>query len=63
VKVVHYVAYVMALVFIAGETSRRGLGYFSINATTMIEDYLCGALLAGWRPRWLWSKNTRGRSR
>jgi hypothetical protein len=35
----------MAVVFIVGETSRRGLGYFSINATTMVEDYLCGALL------------------
>ena len=35
----------MALVFIVGETSRRGFEYFSINATTMVEDYLCGALL------------------
>jgi hypothetical protein len=35
----------MAFVFIAGETSRRGFGYFSINATTMVEDYLCGAML------------------
>lgn len=35
----------MAAVFILGETTRRGIGYFSINATTMIEDYLCGLLL------------------
>lgn len=35
----------MAAVFIFGETLRRGIGYFSINATTMIEDYLFGLLL------------------
>ena len=44
-KVVYYMTYIMAFVFLAGETSRRGFGYFSINATTMVEDYLCGALL------------------
>ena len=44
-KIVHVAAYLMALIFIVGETFRRGLDYFSINATTMIEDYLCGALL------------------
>ncbi len=44
-KVVYYFAWIMTVVFIAGETSRRGLGYFAINATTMVEDYLCGALL------------------
>ncbi len=38
-KVVYYLAYVMAAVFILGETVRRGLSYFSINATTMVEDY------------------------
>ncbi len=35
----------MGLFFIAVETLRRGIGYFAINATTMIEDYVCGALL------------------
>jgi glucose-6-phosphate-specific signal transduction histidine kinase len=35
----------MAFVFIAGETLRRGLSYLSVNATTMVEDYICGALL------------------
>ncbi|MEM9568649.1 MAG: hypothetical protein AAF974_10115 [Cyanobacteria bacterium P01_E01_bin.34] len=44
-KTVHILAYVMAAVFILGETLRRGVDYFSINATTMIEDYLCGFLL------------------
>jgi hypothetical protein len=44
-KIVYYMTYVMSFVFIVGETSRRGLDYFSINATTMVEDYLCGALL------------------
>jgi hypothetical protein len=44
-KVVYGLTYVMAFVFLVGETARRGIGYFSINATTMIEDYLCGAFL------------------
>jgi hypothetical protein len=41
-KVVYWLTYVMAVVFLVGETARRGIGYFSVNATTMIEDYLCG---------------------
>ena len=53
-KVVHYLTFVMALVFLLGETARRGIGYFSINATTMIEDYLCGALLL--LAAWIWYK-------
>ena len=56
-KFVHIVTYVMAIVFIVGETARRGIGYFSINATTMIEDYLCGALLL-WAALF-WSKKHR----
>ena len=44
-RIVNIVAYLMAFVFIVGETSRRGFAYFSINATTMVEDDLCGALL------------------
>ena len=44
-KIVYYLTWAMAAVFILGETLRRGFGYFSINATTMIEDYLCGVLL------------------
>ena len=43
-KIVYYLTYVMAFVFLVGETARRGLNYFSINATTMVEDYLCGIL-------------------
>jgi len=35
----------MGLFFITIETLRRGIGYFATNATTMIEDYVCGALL------------------
>ena len=54
-RVVYYLTLVMAVVFLAGETARRGIGYFTINATTMIEDYLCGALLL-WAA-WLWFKN------
>ena len=44
-KAAHIMAYVMSFVFIVGETSRRGFEYFSVNATTMVEDYLCGILL------------------
>lgn len=44
----------MAAMFILGETLRRGLSYFSINATTMVEDYLSGALLI--TAAILWSK-------
>ncbi|QEY33286.1 hypothetical protein EVJ50_01455 [Synechococcus sp. RSCCF101] len=40
-----FMAFFMAAVFVLGETSRRGLDYFSVNATTMIEDYLCAILL------------------
>lgn len=42
---VYILTYAMAAVFILGETLGRGLSYFSINATTMVEDYICGALL------------------
>jgi predicted anti-sigma-YlaC factor YlaD len=55
-KVVYYLTYVMAFVFLAGETARRGIGYFAINATTMIEDYLCGVLML-WAA-WLWFKKS-----
>ncbi|WNC67130.1 hypothetical protein RI845_11400 [Thalassotalea nanhaiensis] len=44
-KIVYILTYLMSFVFILGETLRRGLSYFSINATTMVEDYLCGLLL------------------
>lgn len=38
-------AYAMGTIFILGETARRGIDYFSINATTMLEDYGSGVLL------------------
>ena len=44
-KVVYAFVYIMSFVFVVGETARRGIGYFTVNATTMVEDYLCGALL------------------
>lgn len=53
-KFVHYITYLMSFVFLFGETARRGIGYFSINATTMVEDYLCGAILI--TAAILWSK-------
>jgi hypothetical protein len=55
-RIVYYLTYVMAFVFLVGETARRGLGYFAVNATTMIEDYLCGVLLL-WAA-WVWHKGT-----
>lgn len=53
-KVVYYLSYVMAFMFLVGETVRRGVSYFSVNATTMVEDYLCGVLLL-WAA-WSWHK-------
>lgn len=44
-KAVYYFNFVLAFVFLAGETARRGISYFSINATTMLEDYVAGLLL------------------
>ena len=38
-------AYGMGALFIVGETARRGIDYFAINATTMLEDYGSGILL------------------
>ena len=38
-------AYAMGTIFILGETARRGIDYFAINATTMLEDYGSGVLL------------------
>ncbi|SLN37837.1 hypothetical protein ROA7450_01824 [Roseovarius albus] len=44
-RTVYIMTWVMVAVFLIGETARRGIDYFAINATTMIEDYLCGLLL------------------
>lgn len=44
-KIVLIFNFIIALVFLAGETARRGLSYFSINATTMLEDYVAGIAL------------------
>lgn len=53
-RVVYWLTYLMALVFLLGETARRGLSYFLINATTMLEDYGCGALLL--LAAWSWAR-------
>ncbi|WP_261817270.1 hypothetical protein [Vibrio gallicus] len=37
--------FAMSFVFLVGEIARRGLDYFTINTTTMVEDLLCGGLL------------------
>lgn len=51
-RAVYYLTYVMAFVFLVGETARRGIGYLSVNATTMFEDYSTGAILL-WAA-WTW---------
>ena len=38
-------AFAIGLLLPALETLRRGLAYWSVDATTMLEDYLAGALL------------------
>ena len=53
-RIVYILTYVMAFLFLAGETARRGIGYFAINTTTMLEDYLCGILLLV--AAWTWYK-------
>lgn len=44
-RIVYVLTWLMVAVFLLGETARRGVSYVKINATTMIEDYLCGLLL------------------
>lgn len=44
-RIVYYFTYLMAFVFIVGESMRRGLEYLSINTTTMLEDYFAGLFL------------------
>src|SRR5262245_23464588 len=43
-------AFAIGVLLPALETARRGMGHWAINATTMLEDYLAGAVLlfAGW---------------
>jgi len=54
VKLVYYTTWVMAFIFLIGETVRRGIDYFTVNATTMVEDYLCGVLLLF--AAWVWHR-------
>jgi general L-amino acid transport system substrate-binding protein len=42
----------LAFVFLVGETARRGIGYFSVNTTTMIED-ICVEPFAAYLEAWL----------
>ena len=44
-KTVVYFNFIIAFVFLAGKTARRGISYFSINATKMLEDYVAGVAL------------------
>lgn len=44
-KTVYILNYIMALLFILGETLRRGPSYIFTNTSTMLEDYISGAIL------------------
>ena len=52
-KIVLFFNFIIAFVFLAGETARRGISYFSINATTMLEDYVAGLLLLSVAILWM----------
>ncbi|CAH0991152.1 hypothetical protein SIN8267_01254 [Sinobacterium norvegicum] len=53
-KFVYYMTYVMILVYTLGETVRRGVDYFAINATTMLEDYSAAVFFT--LAVWTWHK-------
>mgnify|MGYP000577889005 CR=1 FL=1 len=53
-KLVYYMTYPMILLYTLGETSRRGVDYFAINATTMLEDYSAAILFM--IAAWTWCK-------
>jgi hypothetical protein len=53
--IVYYLNYIMGIFFLTYENYRRGFAYFSINATTMIEDYIAGILLLA--AAYCWKKN------
>ena len=44
-KSIQYTTYGFGAFFLIIEIARRGVGYFSVNATTMIEDLLMGVIL------------------
>lgn len=44
-KTVTILTYLMGVFLIVAETMRRGFEYWSIYATTIIEDYMAGSLL------------------
>lgn len=56
-------AFLLGVLLPALETARRGLGYWSVNFTTMFEDHVAGAALlaaavgtlrqAAWAPAWM----------
>lgn len=43
-KSIHYVTLGFGVFFLLIENVRRGVSYFAVNATTMIEDYLMGVI-------------------
>ena len=44
-RVIFHASYLMGALLILGETFRRGLAYWEVHATTIIEDYISGVFL------------------
>lgn len=44
-NIIYYLTYGFGIFFLLIENIRRGVSYFAINATTMIEDYLMGIIM------------------
>jgi hypothetical protein len=44
-NVVYHLSYALGLVFLVGETIKRGPGHFAVNASMLVGDYLGGAVL------------------
>ena len=44
-KSIHYLTFGFGVFFLLIENVRRGISYFTVNATTMIEDYLMGIIM------------------
>lgn len=44
-KSIYYITFGFGVFFLLIENLRRGVSYFAVNATTMIEDYLMGIIL------------------
>jgi len=44
-RIIYYLTFGFGIFFLLIENLRRGVSYFAVNATTMIEDYLMGIIM------------------